>query len=493
MQWLGKGGGWATGAVIRTDRFDLAGVDRHGVQLRVRSGGRWSRWATPADGGPVVAVGSHAVQVRARHRVRGLRVKLMRAPAVKPATPAATRPKTLPLPTTNAPAPTIIPRSDWDPNDRCHPRTSPAFGNIQLAFVHHTASLNGYSRSQSAAIVLGICLFHRDGNGWNDMGYNFLVDRYGQVFEGRGGGIDQPVIGAQAGGFNTPSTGVSVIGDFTSAAPSKAAMSSLARLLAWKLSIHAVPAVGKTTVTSAGGPSTGYPAGRGVTLNRISGHRDADLTACPGAVLYRRLPALRRKVAKLEGATSALTFDTSTLAVQYGFGPYASGTLTLPGGQPGAGEPVEIRALAVGRERVIATAITASNGTWSASLPALKRSSVLRAVFTGTGADRPGVISPLRGVTVYPIVAIGADQRTVPAGSSVLVTGGVRPGKRRVILSVTGEAGKAQARRLAAADGSFQTRVKLARPGTYRIVASVPADSATAAGRSAPLEVQATP
>ena len=70
--------------------------------------------------------------------------------------------------------------------------------------------------AQSAAIVRGIEIYHVKGNGWNDIGYNFLVDKYGQVFEGRYGGVDRPVIGAHAEGFNTGSVGVAVIGDYDS-------------------------------------------------------------------------------------------------------------------------------------------------------------------------------------------------------------------------------------------------------------------------------------
>ena len=88
---------------------------------------------------------------------------------------------------------------------------------IRFAVVHHTAGTNDYSPAQAAAILRGIELYHVKSNGWNDIGYNFLVDRYGTVYEGRAGGVDRNVIGAHALGFNTGSVGVAVMGTFTSA------------------------------------------------------------------------------------------------------------------------------------------------------------------------------------------------------------------------------------------------------------------------------------
>ena len=73
---------------------------------------------------------------------------------------------------------------------------------MYFAVVHHTAGSNSYTAAQSAAIVRAIELYHVKGNGWNDIGYNFLVDKYGQVFEGRIGGIERNVVGAHAEGFN---------------------------------------------------------------------------------------------------------------------------------------------------------------------------------------------------------------------------------------------------------------------------------------------------
>src|SRR5207253_6993904 len=114
---------------------------------------------------------------------------------------------------------------------------------VHFAIVHHTAGTNSYTEAQSAAIVRGIELYHVKGNGWNDIGYNFLVDKYGQVFEGRYGGMERPVVGAHAMGFNTGSVGVAVIGNYGDSGISVAARASLVRLLAWRLDVaHVDPA-----------------------------------------------------------------------------------------------------------------------------------------------------------------------------------------------------------------------------------------------------------
>src|SRR5690606_21938388 len=112
---------------------------------------------------------------------------------------------------------TVNTRASWGARGAKEP-PSIASSGLKLAVVHHTASTNAYSASQVPSILRSMQAFHMDGNGWNDIGYNFLVDRFGNVWEGRGGGVDKAVIGAHAGGFNTGSVGVSVIGNFESTA-----------------------------------------------------------------------------------------------------------------------------------------------------------------------------------------------------------------------------------------------------------------------------------
>src|SRR6266513_5606224 len=110
-----------------------------------------------------------------------------------------------------------------------------------MAFVHHTQKPNGYGRGEVPAMLRAIYAFHRYVNGWNDIGYNFAIDLYGRIFEARAGGIDEPVVGAHAGGYNLVSSGVAMLGSFVDGSPSRAAVAALKRLLAWKLALHGVP------------------------------------------------------------------------------------------------------------------------------------------------------------------------------------------------------------------------------------------------------------
>ena len=135
------------------------------------------------------------------------------------------------------------------------------------------------------------------GNGWNDIGYNFLVDRFGTVYEGRYGGIDRAVVGAHARGFNTGSVGVALLGTYTGAAPTKAAQNALTSLLAWRLDLAHTDPLSMQNVISGG--SERWPAKVPVLLRTVSGHRDTGFTECPGGTLYARLNQIAADAAKL--------------------------------------------------------------------------------------------------------------------------------------------------------------------------------------------------
>lgn len=151
---------------------------------------------------------------------------------------------------------------------------------IKKAVVHHTVSGNGYSQGQVPGIVRGIQAYHQDGRGWDDIGYNFVVDRFGGIWEGREGGIDRPVIGAHASGFNTNTVGISILGDYSGSRPSAAAIEGVSRIAGWKLFLGGTEPSGWGNFTSAGGPR--YAAGTVVNLPNVVGHGDVGSTGCPG-------------------------------------------------------------------------------------------------------------------------------------------------------------------------------------------------------------------
>jgi hypothetical protein len=293
-------------------RFNLVGLHWRGpgtVQFRTRSlAGRWSGWQDAAPeaedrpdagsaerqrlaswrlGNPWWVGPSNGIRYRTRGKITRLRAFFVWSPSH--GVPARTLQK--------AGAPAIVPRRGWNADEsirRAGPSYAPA---IRLAVVHHTAGKNGYTAAESPAIVRAIELYHVKGNGWNDIGYNFLVDRFGTVFEGRYGGVERNVVGAHAEGFNTGSVGVAVLGEYSSLAVTATARDSLARLLAWRLDLaHVDPA---STLSFLSGGNARFPAGIPVFLRAVSGHRDTGLTDCPGTALYNLLTPLAGRVAEI--------------------------------------------------------------------------------------------------------------------------------------------------------------------------------------------------
>ena len=172
------------------------------------------------------------------------------------------------------------------------PKDTPGVASgLKMAFVHHTAGSNSYGPGDVPRILRGDQAYHMDVQGWDDLGYNFVVDRFGRVWEGRAGGVHRPVIGAHTQGFNTASTGVAVIGTFSTTDVPSAAVDGLSQLLGWKLELHGVNPEGSAVMTSAGNDR--YPDGTNVRFPAISGHRDGKATDCPGQRLYDRLPRIR--------------------------------------------------------------------------------------------------------------------------------------------------------------------------------------------------------
>ncbi len=175
---------------------------------------------------------------------------------------------------------------------------------VKVGFVHHTVSSSTYSESQAAAQVRNLYAWYTDGLKYSDMAYNFLVDRFGRLYEGRYGGMDRPVVGGHTAGLNKNSFAVSAMGnfeEFNPAAPQMSAIKeSIAALMAWKLGLSKRDPGGQDTLVSNGSLNSGFwEAGEVATLNRVSGHRDAGNTACPGKFLYAQIPDIRARAAQI--------------------------------------------------------------------------------------------------------------------------------------------------------------------------------------------------
>jgi hypothetical protein len=310
-------------------RFNMVGLNWNGgaepgIALRVRKeGGTWSDWTTvppQTDGAPdprsdeggteavsapVWAGEADQVQYRVSRRPPDLRLHFINTTGTAT---AADRVETtlrgvvneatvavagLASAEADGTAPAMMSRAEWS-GGQCDPRGRPEMGKVKAAFIHHTVTANDYSRAQAPSMVLGICRYHRYSNGWDDIGYNFLVDKYGRLYEGRAGGIGRAVIGAQVQGFNDQSTGIANLGTHSSKRQSRRALRATARLLRWKLPHHGATTGGSVRLTSRGGSLNPYPNGQKVRLKRISGHRDAQRNECPGSALYGQLKRLRR-------------------------------------------------------------------------------------------------------------------------------------------------------------------------------------------------------
>ncbi|WP_448627007.1 N-acetylmuramoyl-L-alanine amidase [Geodermatophilus sp. URMC 64] len=186
---------------------------------------------------------------------------------------------------------------DWDPE------FAPT---IKAAALHHTAGSNDYTADQVPDILRSIYQYHAVSLEWGDIGYNVLVDKFGRLWEGRYGGLASTVIGAHAGGFNTYTFGVSMLGDYEKVPAPQPMVDAVSAIIAWKFELYGVKPTGTTSLTSAGGGTARYAKGTAVTLPTIFGHRDVGATVCPGQYGYARLPEIRTAVAtRLAGSITA--------------------------------------------------------------------------------------------------------------------------------------------------------------------------------------------
>ena len=303
--------------------FSMVGVtwQRHQgadltVEFRARANGQWSAWtattgqtddqATGRGGTEPLFIGaSDGIEIRVLAPA-GTTASGVEATLITPQQTAADaalakiRPAAA---STGINSPAVITRAGWGANESLLSRNGASCvppdydSTIKAVIVHHTEGTNSYTQAQSAGIVRGIYEYHVISRGWCDIGYNALVDKYGQVFEGRHGGLNFPVHGAHAGSWNTNTFGISMMMNSNTAAPSSVGLTAMTQMIAWKLANNYVAPTG--TVTLAG-----------KSINIIEGHGTVMATDCPGTNLRNYLPTLRTRVAQaMSGYTNSAIYQ----------------------------------------------------------------------------------------------------------------------------------------------------------------------------------------
>ncbi len=297
---------------VRAADFSMLALTWRGgsrdVRVRTRADGAWSGWRdleTLTDGpdrrsfergsGFEGVVGTDLLWVGRSDAVRvdvagaapdDLTLVLMAADGTPaPAERTAARRKVL--------SPDLLRRRDWGADPSLRSGRPTMVRTVKQVHVHHTVNSNDYRRADVPGLLRGMYRYHTQSLGWSDLGYNFLVDRFGRTWVGRAGSAGKPVQGAHTLGFNHASTGVAVIGNLETRRPNAKVLTALVHLAAWKLDQYDRDPSGNSVVRSTG--SDRFPAGRKVRLPRIDGHRDTNETACPGIKLYRRLDDIRRR------------------------------------------------------------------------------------------------------------------------------------------------------------------------------------------------------
>ncbi|MFJ1844936.1 MULTISPECIES: peptidoglycan recognition protein [unclassified Streptomyces] len=236
-------------------------------------------------------------------------------PAVWPAgsVPEPTTDSTQPFPalgatsvavSRGAPRPAIVPRTQWQADETTRDPHAHYAEKVTAVFIHHTDTPNGYDCTNVPRTLRNLYTGQIRDRRWGDLGYNFLVDACGTIYEGRAGGSDRPVIGSHTLGFNRGTTGVAAIGTFGRGTPVPPAMEhAIAALAAWKLGLSGIDPTSKVRLTSTNDKSR-YTKGTSAEFDAISGHRDGYTTSCPGEALLARLPAIRNLAASLQAQSS---------------------------------------------------------------------------------------------------------------------------------------------------------------------------------------------
>ncbi|MET8519556.1 N-acetylmuramoyl-L-alanine amidase [Nocardioides sp. NPDC004968] len=325
---------WAPSAVVPEEAV--------GADVRTLEDGTWSDWqaldvhvddhapdpgSAEADGsrpGTMEAIVGEVDQVQTRLRLTGARVPAdLRLAVITPGEAAESRSESPEIETgaDDAPEPaeavegtrraeegeaatlsaaaytskpSIYSRRQWGADESVREAGPPDYHEVRGGFVHHTVNTNSYTKAQVPGIIRSIYAYHVRSRGWRDIGYNFLIDKFGRIWEGRYGGVDRPVVGAHTSGYNSYAFAASAIGNFDNVAPPTALVNAFGTLYAWKLSLHGVR--GNKGSTRIGDRTFSHA---------IMGHRDAGSTACPGRYLYAKLSTIRSQAGSKQASWAA--------------------------------------------------------------------------------------------------------------------------------------------------------------------------------------------
>ena len=475
--------GWRRSEQIATSSYTMAAFiwaasseESPTFRLRTRQDAEWSPWSrvpplheAPDDareaqsdhtGSDLVWTGrADAVQYEVSGALpAGLRLVLLH-PRARRSDMRVVAPPAFRGPTADALRPSIHPRPDWGADETWR-TDAPVYNHVlKQVHIHHTANANDYSRDEVPALVRGIYRYHTHYLGWSDIGYNFLVDRFGGIWEGRAGGAESLVRGAHTRGFNSTSTGIAVIGNFDQAVPSAAVLRSLAHVAAWKLDANGGRPRGSVRVRSEG--SDIYDVDEVALLRVVDGHRDTNETSCPGRHLYLALPQVRRKAAKLlRGAVPVAVVEPASVSGT----PTVGSALAL---QAGSYDPpdVELTMEWLRNGVAIPGATTASYVVAAEDFGAM-----LAARVQATSGGREAAVQvtpPLGPVTAIPTAAVRASggRRRAEVAVSVRVPPGVAASPSGTVDVRVG--GQHRVARLI--DGRAVARFSKLRPGRRRV------------------------
>lgn len=322
----------ALSAQRETRPFLLAGItwnadDKQQIltaDARVLENDEWTDWSAldilptrPGDERtgtePLITNGAHGIQVRvlteSGTEPEGLEVALVNPGESD--NDAVDQPQTDVPSTANASSadgikPNVIPREKWmgDGQEKYTTWKSDYSARLDAMYLHHTAGTNNYASDGGAAIVRGVYNYHARTLGWGDIGYQFLVDKYGNIFEGRHDAIEALPVGAQAGGYNSGTIGVSALGNYETAKPTSKLLNSVAQVFAWKAYENGLDPRGTAQLLTGTSSKSSLKASIGswVTVPTILAHRDTNYTACPGINLYKKMDEIRANVAEIVDA-----------------------------------------------------------------------------------------------------------------------------------------------------------------------------------------------